>query len=199
MSEKEQMTQESGDTTGGTALKALAGAAAGGAATYAVRKALASRNGHDDRNADEHEGDEVSAEGNTSDEQAESEPDDAEYAGDEDEPEGSAEDDDLDDGEESDGDDEDQDAPEGSADEEDEDDDSEDDDSAETNGADGSSGKGSLRQLVNPSRLASLSHLVLPLAGEAADSAGRYVAEHTSNEVQQQVVDRFIDAFEKAS
>jgi hypothetical protein len=39
----------------------------------------------------------------------------------------------------------------------------------------------------------------VPLAAEAAGSAGRYVAEHTSDTVQKQVVGRFIEAFEKAS
>jgi hypothetical protein len=175
-------------------VQALAAAAAGATATYAVRKAVGTRN--DDQNADEHEGDEVSAKSKTSDEQAENETDDSEYAQKgEEEPEGSA-DDDLDDGDESDEDDENQDAPENAA---DKDDNYQDDDSAESSGTGASSGKGSLRQLVNPSRLASLSHLLVPLAGEAADSAGRYVAEHTSDTVQQQVVDRFIDAYEKAS
>lgn len=170
---------------GGTAVKALAAAAASGAATYAVRKALATRNGHDDENA-EQEGDEVRA--------TESEADDSDYPEDEDEWEGSAEEEDEeaeDEEEEPTGDDDEDDVPEGSADE--------DDDSEESNGADRSSEKGSLRQLVDPSRLGSLSHLLVPVAGEAADSAGRYVAEHTSDAVQEQVVNRFIEAFEKAS
>jgi hypothetical protein len=193
MSEQEQVEEQN---AGGTALKALAGAAATGAATYAVRKALATRNGHD---ADEDEGGEVSATRKTSDEQAEIEPDDSEYAEEEDEdgPEASADAQDGEESEEPDSDDEEQHAPESSANEEDED--YEDDDPDEPDASGRSTGKGSLRQLVNPSRLASLSHLLVPVAAEAADSAGRYVAEHTSDEVQQQVVNRFIDAFEKAS
>jgi len=152
MSESEEMEQ------GGTAVKALAAAAATGAATFAVRKALATRNGHD------------------VDEQ-----DDSEYAEDEvdDEPESSADDEEADD--------------------EDEDYEDDDPDQEASNGSDRQSAKGALRQLASPSRLASLSHVLLPLAGEAADSAGRYVAEHTSDTVQKQVVSRFIDAFEKAS
>lgn len=155
MSEQEEMEQ------GGTAVKALAAAAATGAATFAVRKALATRNGH----ADEHEGDAQ---------------EDAEYAEDEgeDEPEAS-----VDDG----------------ADDEDEDYEDDEPDEEASNGSERPSAKGAPRQLANPSRLASLSHLLVPLAAEAADSAGRYVAEHTSDTVQKQVVTRFIDAFEKAS
>ena len=185
MSEQEQVGEQN---AGGTALKALAGAAATGAATYAVRKALATRNGHD---ADEDEGGEVG--------EAEIEPDDSEYAEEEDEdgPEASADAEEGEEAEEPDSDDGEQHAPEGSAGEEDEEYEDDDPDGPDASGR--LTGKGSLRQLVNPSRLASLSHLLVPVAGEAADSAGRYVAEHTSDEVQQQVVNRFIDAFEKAS
>jgi hypothetical protein len=188
MSHSKEMEQ------GGTAVKALAAAAATGAATYAVRKALATRNGHDDENAAEDEGDEVSTKRGSSEEQAE-ESDNSEHVEDEDEdePTDSTEDENIEEAE-ADEDDERETAPEGSAEEEDEDD--EDDEPDESNG---SGGSGSLRQLVNPSRLASLSHLLVPLAGEAADSAGRYVAEHTSDAVQQNVVSRFIDAFEEAS
>ena len=183
---------------GGTAVRALAAAAATGAATYAVRKALATRNGHDDETADEYEeDDEVSAKRKASD--VGDEADDSEDSEDEDaeEFEGSAEDDEAADEEREEEDDDEDDVPENSADEGDEED--EEDDPDESNGAGGSSGKGSLRQLVDPSRLGGLTHLLVPLAGEAADSAGRYVAEHTSDAVQEQVVNRFIDAFEKAS
>ena len=139
----------------GTAVKALAAAAATGAATYAVRKALATRNGHGEDEVNE-------------------------------EPESSADDEDTDDEDTEDEDD----APEDSADDED-------DDSAESNG--GGSAKGSLRELVSSPRLASFSQLLVPLAGEAADSAGRYVAEHAPESVRKQVVNRFIDAYNKAS
>ena len=55
------------------------------------------------------------------------------------------------------------------------DDDYEDDDAEErtANATNRSGGKGSLRQLVNPGMLASASHLLLPVAEQAADSAGR--------------------------
>ena len=47
--------------------------------------------------------------------------------------------------------------------------------------------------------LAGASHLLLPLAEQAAGSAGRYVAEHAPDAVRKQIIPRFIDAFEKAS
>lgn len=56
------------------ALKALAGAAASGAATYALRKALASRNGHDD--SDPEEGQKDESKRPTVDDAAEDESDD---------------------------------------------------------------------------------------------------------------------------
>lgn len=171
MSEQEQTTQESGDPTGGTALKALAGAAAGGAATYAVRKALASRNGHDDSDQED---------GEFTDEQDVSEADE------EDEDEG-MEDEDLEDQ-----------YPE---DEAEDDAGYEDDDSEEVTGgpSNGSSSRGGLRRLVTPARIESASQLLLPLAEQAADSAGRYVGEHAPETVRKQILPRFIDAFEEAT
>lgn len=65
------------------------------------------------------------------------------------------------------------------------------------NGSSRSSGK--IRQLATPSMLAGASQILLPLAEVAADSAGRYVAEHAPDAIREQVVPRFIKAFEKAS
>lgn len=192
MSEQEQMAQDSGNAVGGSALKALAGAAAGGAATYAVRKALASRNGHDDEARDE-----AASKHEAPEDSAREEEDDSEYADDEDRLEDSAEEGDEG-SEESEDSDEQEDEPEGSAEEDDED---YDDDSRErtANGSDRPRAKRSLRTLVNPSRLASASQLLLPLAEEAAGSAGRYVGEHAPETVREQILPRFIDAFEDAA
>lgn len=180
---------------GTAAVRALAAAAASGAATYAVRKALATRNGHDEQDAD-HKGDDVDTNSEPSDE-AEPDQDDSEH-GDEsvEESEASAGEADSDRGGESDEGDGDHQEPEGSAEEANKEAEEDDHDGSSSNG---SSGLASLRQLANPSRLANLSHLLVPLAGGAADSAGRYVAEHTSDRVRQEVVDRFVDAYEKAS
>ena len=80
-------------------------------------------------------------------------------------------------------------------------DEDEDDDAEERtrNGLDRSGGKSSLRQLVDSGILASASHLLLPVVEQAAEAAGRYVAEHAPDAVRKQIVPRFIDAFEKAS
>ena len=178
------MSEEQTDP-GGTAVKALAAAAATGAATYAVRKALESRNGHDDseQGGDEEETSERDAPEDSAEAEEEDYSEDAEDEDEEDEEE------DLEPGD-------------SAEEDEDEDDELDDDDQEEesmSNGSGSSSGKGSLRRLANPSRLASVSHLLVPLAGEAADSAGRYVAEHAPDPVRKIVVPRFIDAFEKAS
>lgn len=191
MSEQEQTAQESGDAVGGTALKALAGAAAGGAATYALRKALASRNGHDKDARGEVASKHEAPEGSARDQE-----DDSEYA-DEDGLEDSAAEGDED-SEESEDSVERGDEPEGST-EADEDDDDDDSQERTGNGSDRPGAKRSLRGLVTPSRLATTSQLLLPLAEEAASSAGRYVGEHAPETVREQVLPRFIDAFEEAT
>lgn len=181
MSEQEQTTQESGDTVGGTALKALAGAAAGGAATYAVRKALVSRNGHDhsDREDDDTTESTFPSVDDSREEQQDVFDDD------------DAEDDDV-------GEDMDDEYPENSAEDDVE---YEDDDSDEvTPGqSDGSSRRGGLRRLVTPARLESASQLMLPVAEQAAGSAGRYVGERAPETIRKQIIPRFIDAFEEAT
>ena len=177
MSEQGQVAQGSGDATAGAALKALAAAAAGGAATYAVRKALASRNGHDHADKEDDEGTESkhpaadSAEEEQDVSEAEDEDVEDEYTEDE-YTEASAE----------------------------EDGEYEDDDSDEvTAGAsDRSSRRGGLRRLVTPARAESASRLLLPLAEQAAGSAGRYLGEHAPEAVRKQILPRFIDAFEEA-
>jgi hypothetical protein len=172
MSEQEQIAEETGNATGGAALKALAGAAAGGAATYAVRKALASRNGHDHTETEDDERTEHSAEDehDVSDAQDDEEEED-EYSEDE-YPDASAE-----------------------GDVEYEDDDSDD---VTAGSSDRSNGRGGLRRLVTPARLESATQLLLPLAEQAAGSAGRYVGEHAPETVRKQILPRFIDAFEEA-
>jgi hypothetical protein len=167
---------------GATAVRALAAAAPRGAATNAVRKAMATRNGNDDQEAAGHTDKEEDSNRTPSDEAPEEEEDDSEDGERGDESQGSAE--------------EDHDQPEASADEGNEEAEDEDPDEGSS---DGSSGLTSLRRLADPSRLGNLSHLLVPLAGEAAESAGRYVGEHTSDSVQQQVVDRFVEAYEQAS
>lgn len=143
MSEQEQeQTEQGGGAASSTAVKAIAAAAATGAATYAVRKALSSRNGQDHQ--DEGEDDEATSEPQASDDSAE-------------------------------------------------------DDEDENEESDRSGGKGSLRQLATPPMLAGASRILLPVAEEVADSAGRYVAEHAPDEVRDRIVPRFIKAFEKAS
>jgi hypothetical protein len=128
-------------------VKALAAAAATGAATYAVRKALAARDTHDA--SGENEDDETASERQAPEHSAESADDDAEKR--------------------------------------------------TSNGAGRSGGKSSLRQLVDPGMLASASPLLLPVVEQAAESAGRYVAEHAPDTVRKQIVPRFIDAFKKAN
>jgi hypothetical protein len=137
---------------GTTAVRAVAAAAASGAATYAVRKALAARNGSDEDQRDEVEAKQEDPEDSAAEDDEDSKEDEAEASAAEDDEE-----------------------------------------------AGPSEGKGALLRLVNPSRLAGASDLLLPLAASAADSAGRYVAGHTSDTVQQEVVDRFVDAYKKAS
>jgi hypothetical protein len=181
---------------GTVAVRALAAAAASGAATYAVRKALATRNGHDEQGVDQ-ENDAADTNGEPSAEAPESEQDDSEHSDEsmaesarptaEEEPNRSGQSDEDDGG---------QHEPESSTEEGNEE---TEEDNVDEGSSNGSSGLASLRQLANPSRLVNLSHLLVPLAGGAADSAGRYVAEHFSDRVQQQVVDRFVDAYEKAS
>src|SRR5262249_32283047 len=99
--------------------------------------------------------------------------------------------------------------PEDSAEDDDEDyedddeshEDDEDEDEADepeesrSNGSVRSRGQGLRRQPM----LGSLSQLLLPLAGEAADSAGRYVGEQPRAAVSEHVMPRCIDAFEQAS
>jgi hypothetical protein len=158
-------------------VKALAAAAATGAATYAVRKALAARDTHDA--SDGNEDDEAASERQAPEHSAESADDDEQADGLEEDDEG------------------DEYEAKGSADE----DDHEDDDAEErtSDGSGRSGGKSSLRQLVNPGTLASASHFLLPVVEQVAESAGRYVAEHAPDAVRKQIVPRFIEAFEKAN
>jgi hypothetical protein len=181
-------------------VRAVAAAAASGDATYAVRKALAARDGSDEDQRDEVEAKQEDPEDSADEDDkdsAEDEPEASADEGDEDAAEEKAEAS-ADEGDE----DSDEEKPEASADEGDEDSEEEkpeasaDEDDEESGSSDG---KGALLRLVNPSRLAGASDLLLPLAASAADSAGRYVAEHTSDTVQQEVVDRFVDAYKKAS
>lgn len=169
----EQTAQGSGDAAGGAVLKALAGAAAGGAATYAVRKALASRNGHDHSDDESTESNHSAIDDSAEDEQDASEDEDMddEYPEDEYEEASAASDVEY-----------------------------EDDDSEEltAGSSDSSSRGGGLRGLVTPARLESASQLLLPLAEQAAGSAGRYVGEHAPETVRRQIIPRFIDAFEEA-
>lgn len=183
-----QKGSKNGNSVGGTAVKALAGAAAGGAATYAVRKAVASRHGHDEAPHDEAASKHEDPEGSARDQE-----DDSEYAGNED----SAVDGDEDTKQSEDYD-EQEDEPEESAEEDDDGYDDDDPQEPKGNGSRPRAGR-SLRTFVNPSRLASASQLLLPLAEEIAASAGRYVGEHAPGTLREQILPRFIEAFEEAA
>jgi hypothetical protein len=157
--------------------------------TYAGRKAVASRHGHDEAPHDEAASKHEDPEGSARDQE-----DDSEYA----DNEVSAADGDEDTKESEDYD-EQEDEPEGSAEEDDEGYDDDDPQEPKGNGSDRPRAGRSLRTLVNPSRLASASQLLLPLAEETAASAGRYVGEHAPGTLREQSLPRFIEAFEEAA
>jgi hypothetical protein len=46
---------------------------------------------------------------------------------------------------------------------------------------------------------ATAAHVLLPIGEQAADSAGRYLAEHAPDDVRRRIIPRFIAAFEQAN
>ena len=172
MSEQEE--RDKGDTGNftGVAARALVSAAAAGAATYGVRKAL-SRNDADDSG------------GGAEDDSQASQGDEPEGPSDEENEEGTPEarTDDDDDGD---------DASEDRS----EADDEEEYDADPPRRAAAAESK---LKSVSSGALASASHALVPLAEGAAEAAGRYVAEHAPDAVRDKLVPRFIEAFEKAS
>jgi hypothetical protein len=168
MSEQEE--QEKGGTgnfTGGAA-RALVSAAAAGAATYAVRKAL-SRNGTGRSSGEAEDDSPISRR---------------------DEPEDTM-DDENEETDEAETDDEDDDAEE-----------YDDDGEPQVSGTDPSrrlAAAESKLKSVSSGALTTATHALVPLAEEAAEAAGRYVAEHAPDAVREKLVPRFIEAFEKAS
>jgi hypothetical protein len=181
MSEQEE--RDKGDTGNftGVAARALVSAAAAGAATYGVRKAL-SRNDADDSG------------GGAEDDSPASQGDEREGPSDEENEEGTPEarTDDDDDGD---------DASEDRS-EADEEEEYDGDSERQVSGADpprrAVAAESKLKS-VSSGALASASHALVPLAEGAAEAAGRYVAEHAPDAVRDKLVPRFIEAFEKAS
>jgi|SRR5581483_5382456 len=64
---------------------------------------------------------------------------------------------------------------------------------------DGSSGARSIIGSVASSAWESASDTILPMAEEAADAAGRWVAEHAPEVVRERVLPRFIQSFNDAA
>jgi hypothetical protein len=84
------------------------------------------------------------------------------------------------------------------------------DDASEGNGStrEGSGGRRSKRGSGNTSSVLSsavssawdaASHMVIPVAEDAADAAGKYLAEHGPDVVRERIVPRFIEAFNQAN
>jgi hypothetical protein len=90
------------------------------------------------------------------------------------------------------------DEPEDSAEDVDEDEQS-DDDAEDEDEAEPATGTRSKLQQVTSTALASAAPALTPFVERAADSAGRYVAEHGPEIVKDHVVPQFMHAFEKAS
>jgi len=162
----------------GTAVKALAAGAATAAATYAFKRALSSRSDNAGHGDEDEEGSRESIrnerEALGGDEGTDTEEMSAESERDDDQV-----------GERDEADDHTEDAPEPGA----------------GRSPDGPRGLGSAKsklQQVSSSALVGAAPVLLPVAESAADSAGRYVADHAPEIIKDHVVVPLIDAFEKA-
>src|SRR3954454_8126020 len=179
MSKQEQEQVGTGGHTG-SAVTALASMAAAAAATYVVRKAFS-------RNADSQ------PYGGGDDGAPVSRPDEPEdlMQDEDDEETGDARDPDAEDPEA---------ASENSAEDDDEEyDGGEEREPREADGSRRSAAAGSKLQSVRSGALASASQALVPVAEQAAEAAGRYVAQNAPEVIRAKLVPRFIDAFGEAS